>query len=87
MAFGAWLLLLLTVGWWARHRGRSTVRWVALAGWCALPFYNAWVLSTCPGDCGIRFDLVLMIPVLLIVSAVALWSLAAQWFRAQAKRR
>lgn len=86
MAFGAWVLLLLLTVWWARKRGRSAVRWVAAVGWCLLPVYNFWVVAHCPGDCGIRVDLLLMVPVLAILGLAALWSLCAQWIKSRAQR-
>ena len=63
---------------------RGVVVLVAVVLWAAFPFYNFWILENCPGDCNIRVDLVVIVPILLIVSVVALGSVIR---RAWKKRR
>ena len=86
MAFGLWLATVLSVAWWARRAGRSAVAWATLVGWLVLPIYNQWTLSRCPGDCGIRADLVLMLPLLLLLSVVALWGWLHAWWQRRRQR-
>ena len=86
MAFGLWLVMVLGVAWWARRAGRAAAAWAALAGWLALPIYNQSILSRCPGDCGIRADLVLMLPLLLLLSVVALWGWLHAWWQRRRQR-
>lgn len=74
-----WLLLITAAALWARHSGRSAAAWAAGLGWIALPGYNAWLRQGCSGDCGIRVDLLVVLPVLLALTATALW----QWARAR----
>ena len=81
MVLGLWLLLMVIVAWWAYRAGRRAAGWAAVVGWVSLPGYNAWVLQRCPGDCGIRVDLVLVLPILLVVSGLALWGALRHWFR------
>jgi hypothetical protein len=44
---------------------------IAIAAWPAAFWYNQWILSRCPGDCGIRLDLIIVVPLLLLVSYLA----------------
>jgi hypothetical protein len=44
---------------------------IAIAAWPAAFWYNHWVLSRCSGDCGIRIDLIIVAPLLLLVSYLA----------------
>jgi pilus assembly protein TadC len=55
-----------------RFRRSSAVFGLAAASWIGAFVWNAWILSTCPGDCGIRVDLVLIAPVVLIATGFAL---------------
>lgn len=77
MPLVAWLLLLTATAFWARRSGRSAATWTAGVGWLSFPGYNAWLRQSCAGDCGIRVDLLVVLPVLLSVTAAALW----QWWR------
>ena len=70
-AFVAWLLFLVLTGWWARRQGRRAIGWMTLAGWLGLPFYNAWVMADCPGDCAIRVDLLVLLPALVALNVRA----------------
>lgn len=83
MALLAWLFLLALTGAWAQSRRRSAVRWMAVAGWFALPFYMLGVVVNCPRDCGIRVDFLLVVPVLAILGMAALWSLGADWIKSR----
>lgn len=46
---------------------------VNILGWMiailigTFPFYNIWILKNCSGDCNIRLDLVIILPILLIM--------------------
>jgi len=79
MALAGWLVTLGLSAWVAQRLGRRGSAWAAIAAWLSLPIYNAWILSSCPGDCGIRVDLVLVVPVLLTLTFVAIW----RWMRAR----
>ena len=68
MALIGWLVWVAVVAVGARALGRRAAGWSALAGWGALPLYNAWVLQHCSGDCNIRVDLLVVAPVLLVLS-------------------
>jgi hypothetical protein len=83
MALLSWLLWVAMAGLLARRLGGRPAPWMASAGWLGLPFYNRWVLAGCPGDCAIRVDLLIVLPVL---AALSLWALV-QWLRAFWKRR
>lgn len=45
---------------------------VAAAVWLSLPFYNAWILAGCSGDCSIRVDLVPIAPLVVLATIPAL---------------
>jgi hypothetical protein len=77
-----WLLLLAAVASWARRGGRSAAAWAAAVGWLALPLYNVWLRKGCSGDCGIRVDLLVVAPVLLVLTSVALWG----WVRRRRRK-
>jgi hypothetical protein len=72
MALLTWLLVTVLAGVLARRLQASPAPWVALAAWVSLPIYNHWVLAGCPGDCAIRVDLLIVLPVL---AGVSLWAL------------
>ena len=72
-----WIALLLGVGLLARLAGARPLGYTVAGGWLSLPLYNHWVLAGCPGDCGIRIDLLLVAPVLLVITGVWL----ASWWR------
>ena len=77
-----WLVLVTVVFWWARRTARSASVWGAAVGWILLPFYDAWLRKGCSGDCGIRIDLLVIAPVLLVLTLVAVRRLvAAAWRR------
>jgi hypothetical protein len=65
----------------ALHRLRNTFWVIALGGglWAALPFYNSRILANCSGDCGIRIDLLLVAPLLMAGSVLALRMLWRAW--------
>jgi hypothetical protein len=44
---------------------------IAIAAWPAAFWYNQWILSRCSGDCGIRIDLIIVAPLLLLVTYLA----------------
>lgn len=82
MALLTWLALLTLVAWLARWLGVQASPWAALAGWVLLPIYNRWLLADCMGDCGIRIDLLVVLPVLLTLTVMALW----RWIRVRRHR-
>jgi hypothetical protein len=54
--------------------------------WLAAPLYNTLLMANCPGDCGIRIDLLLALPLLLIVSLAALLQMIRQAMRRKKAR-
>lgn len=55
--------------------------------WLAFIPYELWIRAHCTGDCNIRVDLVLLLPVLLVVTVAASVSLVrAQWRKRKAAR-
>lgn len=68
-----WLLLIAAVALWARRSGRAVAPWAASLAWLALPGYELWLRKGCSGDCGIRIDLLVVVPVLLALTIAALW--------------
>lgn len=46
---------------------------VKILGWMialivgTFPFYNIWIMQNCSGDCNIRLDLMILLPILLIM--------------------
>ena len=77
MALLGWIALLVRVGALARMARVRRLGFMVASGWLSLPLYNYWVLAGCQGDCGIRIDLLLVAPVLLIITGVWLVS----WWR------
>jgi hypothetical protein len=73
LAIAALVFLLL---YWRRS---NLIFILALGLWFALPFYNQWILSTCSGDCNIRVDLLLVAPLILIPSGLALFEAFRRW--------
>lgn len=70
---------------WRTHR-RSPL--VAAIAWLAYTFYEEAMRRRilCSGDCNIRVDLLLLYPLLLVISLVAIVS-ALRWCRGQLPRR
>jgi hypothetical protein len=65
MALMIWIVFLIIV-WFAMLKlKRTALGWATLAGWLTFPVYNYMILSSCPGDCGIRVDLLLVAMLLL----------------------
>lgn len=65
--------------------GRPAFGCAVFVGWATLPLYNHFVLATCPGDCAIRIDLLLVWPIIAIMSAT--WvgmHIFAAWSRRKA---
>lgn len=83
MALLAWIALLVVVRLATRRAGARSMAIVAAAAWLSLPVYNHWMVGNCPGDCGIRVDLLIVGPVLLMVTLA--WLLA--WWRQRGSRR
>ena len=55
-----------------RLRRSNGIFGMAIAAWIGAFFWNKWILNTCSGDCNIRVDLVLIAPIVLFASALAL---------------
>lgn len=83
MALLTWLLLLLVVRLVTRRAGARSMAMVTAAAWLSVPIYNHWVVAGCPGDCGIRVDLLIVGPVLLLLTVA--WLLA--WWRQRGSRQ
>ena len=83
MALLTWLVLLLVLRLATRRAGTRSMAIVTAAAWLSVPVYNHWVVGNCPGDCGIRVDLLIVGPVLLMVTLV--WLLA--WRRQRGSQR
>jgi len=69
---------LLAIAWFY---SRGVIVLVASVLWAIFPFYNFWILTNCSGDCNIRIDLLLVGPILLIVSVLALVSVVRRAWR------
>lgn len=76
MVLLGWIALLVAVGLIARWVGAKPQGVVAAIAWLSLPIYNRLLLAGCPGDCAIRVDLLIVIPVLV---SVTVWWLLAKW--------
>jgi len=71
---------------WLFSKQRSAL--FAAVLWLATPLYNSWILASCPGDCNIRVDLLLVLPLLFSISIAALIFIVREgWQRKKALRR
>ena len=77
------LVFLLAVGW---LYSRDMIVHAAVLLWMAFVPYEIWFRATCPGECNIRADLVLLLPPLLIVSVVAMISVVHKMWRKRKSR-
>ena len=41
--------------------------WMIMVSVGLFPFYNIWIMRSCSGDCNIRIDLVIIVPILIIM--------------------
>ncbi|MGB8816632.1 MAG: hypothetical protein WCC66_01790 [Rhizobiaceae bacterium] len=73
IVIGAFFVLLL------RFRRSSVIFPLTIAAWIGAFAWNAWILSTCPGDCNIRVDLVLIAPLVLIATVFSLIEALRRW--------
>jgi hypothetical protein len=55
-----------------RFRRSASIFALAVASWIGAFIWNAWILRGCSGDCNIRIDLVLIAPLVLIATVLAL---------------
>jgi hypothetical protein len=62
------LALLFVTGWLYK---RGTIVQAAALLWIAFIPYEVWYRANCTGECNIRADLVLLLPVLLVMSLAA----------------
>lgn len=70
-----WLALLPSIAFAvAGYRRRRVLAWLAATAWLLFAVYETAKLRRllCTGECNIRIDLLLLYPVLLLVSIVAL---------------
>lgn len=65
-----WVGVIALVFLVARGLNRSALGWSTLFAWLSLPAYNTLLLSNCPGDCGIRVDLLVVGPVVLTLTVI-----------------
>lgn len=71
--FLALLVVALVAGvWWVFVRGWIVPAAVVL--WIGYAAYETWVQATCTGECNIRVDLLLIWPLLLAVTVLAIVS-------------
>ena len=63
------LVLLFATGW---LYSRGTIVQAAVLLWIAFVPYEIWYRANCTGECNIRADLILLLPVLLVVSLAAI---------------
>ena len=63
------LVALFATGW---LYARGTIVQAAALLWIAFVPYELWYRANCTGECNIRADLVLLLPVLLVVSLAAI---------------
>lgn len=54
---------------WLFRRGAAV--YAAIVAWTGFAVYEAWIRATCPGECNIRVDWVLLSPLLFLVTAAA----------------
>jgi hypothetical protein len=78
------LLILIALGLlyaivWLYARGRIVPAAVVL--WIGFVPHEIWIRANCPGECNIRADLVLLLPVLLLVSIAAIVSVIHKLLR------
>lgn len=81
LLLGLFVIGLIGGIWWVFVRG-----WIVPAAallWILYAFYETWVQATCSGDCNIRVDLVLIWPLLLVVSLLAVGSLGLRAWRSR----
>jgi hypothetical protein len=62
-----------------RLRRSNLIFFLAFGIWAALPFYDHWILSRCPGDCGIRIDLIPVGVVVILASGFAMFEIIRRW--------
>jgi hypothetical protein len=62
-----------------RFRRSNAIFGLAIAGWIIAFVWNSWILRTCPRDCGIRVDLVVIAPLLLIATGFAIAEALRRW--------
>ncbi len=68
---------ILYVLWrWRRH---NVIFILAIGLWLALPLYNSWILSRCSGDCSIRVDLIVVAPLILLATVLAIAEAIRRW--------
>jgi hypothetical protein len=78
------LALLFAIGW---LYSRGIIVHAAVLLWMGFVPYELWFRANCPGECNIRADLVLLLPVLLVVTLAAIVSVVHKvWRKRKASR-
>jgi hypothetical protein len=72
------LALLFATAW---LYSRGIIVQVAVLLWIGFVPYELWYRANCTGECNIRADLVLLLPVLLVVSLAAIVSVVHKVLR------
>lgn len=72
------IALLFATAW---LYSRGVIAHVAVLLWIGFIPYEIWYRANCTGECNIRADLVLLLPVLLIVSIAAVVSVMRKVLR------
>jgi hypothetical protein len=75
-------MLLLTIICWIFATGfgaafyflKSSFSRRTAVAWALYPLYEVWIQSRCVGSCDIRIDLLLVAPIILTLSIIALIS-------------
>ena len=52
---------------------------LAIGSWASAFWLNQRILANCPGDCGIRIDLVFVVPLLFLVTLMAAKEAWRRW--------
>lgn len=78
------LALLFAIAW---LYSRGIIVQAAVLLWIGFIPYELWYRANCTGECNIRADLVLLLPVLLVVSLAAIVSVVHRiWRKRKASR-
>lgn len=73
MALLIWLLFLVGIAVCTRWIRASALYSVTAVAWATLPIYNYFLRRACPGDCSIRVDLLIVMPVLVGLTLASIW--------------
>jgi hypothetical protein len=68
------LLFVLGFGRWY-YSYKIKICLVTAIVWGLYPVYEFWIQSTCSGDCSIRVDLLLIVPIIITLSIKSILSI------------